>query len=58
MFIEFRSGSYFVDLDSPRGGTLTYAFRWPTEQAAEDFMSQHEWILYNGGMVVPVRSAR
>lgn len=56
--IEFRSGSYFVDLDAPRGGTLAYAFRWPSEESARAFADQHEWIWFNGGMIVPVTTRR
>lgn len=52
--IEFRSGSYFENLDAERGCTIERARRWHTRAAAERFMDRHEWILMNGGMVVAV----
>jgi hypothetical protein len=52
--IEFRSGSYFQDLDAEHGCTIERSQRWPTRDEAERFMDQHEWILMNGGMVVEV----
>lgn len=53
--IEFRSGSYFENLDAEHGCTVERARRWETREEAERFMRRHEWILMNGGMVVEVR---
>lgn len=53
--IEFRSGSYFKNLDAEHGSTIERAQRWATREEAERFMDRHEWILMNGGMVVEVR---
>jgi hypothetical protein len=52
--IEFRSGSYFENLDAEHGCTIKHARRWPSREEAEHFMDQHVWILMNGGMVVEV----
>ena len=51
--IEFRSGSFFQNLEAALGGPRRTAWRFASEQKAEDFMDQHEWIIVNGGMVVP-----
>ena len=52
--IEFRSGSYFENLEAERGCTVDRARRWPSRDEAEDFMIEHEWLAFNGGMVVEV----
>lgn len=52
--IEFRSGSYFRDLAADRGCAVDHAHRWSTRYEAEAFMRKHEWIIFNGGMVVEV----
>lgn len=51
--IEFRNGSFFQSLTADRGGSRATAQRFTSSQQAEDFMRQHEWILANGGMVLP-----
>ena len=47
--IEFRSGSFFKDLESDRGCRLAEAKRFASEEDARAFMVQNEWILFNGG---------
>ncbi len=51
--IEFRSGSFFTDLESEHGCSLADAKRFDTKREANLFMKQHEWILFNGGMAKP-----
>lgn len=51
--IEFRSGTFFQNLDADKGGPRETAQRFDTADAADDFMREHEWILFNGGMAVP-----
>jgi hypothetical protein len=52
--IEFRSGTYFVNVDRPNGGTRDEALRFENRGAAEAYMrlSWLTWIAANGGMVV------
>lgn len=52
--IEFRSGTYFQSLEADRGGPRESAKRFVTKNDGERFMHEHEWILINGGMLVPV----
>ena len=52
--IEFRSGSFFRDLADEHGSSRANARRFDSRQSAENFMRRHEWILFNGGMVVEV----
>lgn len=52
--IEFRSGTYFQNLEAEYGGPAKTAQRFETELEADRFMSEHPWILFHGGMVVPV----
>ncbi len=52
--IEFRSGSYFRDLADDHGSSRADARRFDTRAEAESYMRRHEWILFNGGMVVEV----
>lgn len=52
--IEFRNGSYFQNLDAERGGPLATAQRFAREAAVREFTTEHEWILWNGGMAVAV----
>ncbi len=53
--IEFRNGSYFQGLDADRGGSLATAQTFSSEGEADDFCHKHEWILFNGGMVIGLR---
>ena len=48
----------FRDLADDRGATRENARRFATREAAETFMCEHEWILFNGGMVVDLSRAR
>jgi hypothetical protein len=50
--IEFRSGSFFVNLSAEHGGPRHLAMGFPTKETADEFANQHVWIRYNGGMVV------
>jgi hypothetical protein len=52
--IEFRSGSYLGDLAADHGVSRDLAHRFPSREAAEILMTQYEWIVFNGGMVVEV----
>lgn len=54
--IEFRSGKYFQNLEDDYGGPMSTAKKFTCRQQAEDFMRQHEWILFNGGMTIPVKA--
>jgi hypothetical protein len=54
--IEFRSGSYLGDLAADRGVSRDLAQHFPSREAAEALMAQHEWIVFNGGMVVEVEA--
>lgn len=53
--IEFRSGSLFQNLFAERGGPAATAMKFPSRQAAEDFMDKNEWIYLNGGMAVEAK---
>lgn len=53
--IEFRNGSYFVNLNAEHGGPKHLAMTWDTREAAEGFGDDHSWIWFNGGMVVEVK---
>jgi hypothetical protein len=55
--IEFRSGTYFQSLAADHGGPITTAQAFESEDVAEEFMREHDWILFNGGMVVPANKA-
>ena len=52
--IEFRNGSFFRDLAAEHGCSITEARRFKMKEQAECYMRRHEWILFNGGMVVEV----
>lgn len=52
--IEFRSGSYFQNLEADRGGRKDTAQKFASKEEVEAFMREHEWILFNGGMAVPL----
>lgn len=51
--IEFRSGSFFQNLDAENGGPKATAQRFESEDAAWEFMGAHQWMLFAGGMPVP-----
>ncbi len=46
--IEFRSGSFFVNLDAPTGGPASLAMRFRSKRSANRFLRRHEWMLWNG----------
>jgi hypothetical protein len=50
--IEFRNGSFFQSLEAEHGGPRASAQQFRSERAADLFMREHEWILFNGGMAV------
>jgi hypothetical protein len=50
--IEFRSGSFFQDIEAEYGGRVQSAQRFDTKKEVETFMDQNEWIYFNGGMAV------
>jgi hypothetical protein len=50
--IEFRSGSFFQDIEAECGGRVQSAQRFDTKKEAETFMDQNKWLYVNGGMVV------
>lgn len=52
--IEFRSGTYFQNLESERGGPKQTAKQFDSEAEANTFMRKNTWILGNGGMAVPM----
>lgn len=52
--IEFRSGSFFVDHASDRGGSVHQAKRFRSKRAADRFLRRHQWMLWNGGMPLKV----
>lgn len=53
--LEFRSGSYFVDVDADRGGPLSKAARFDSQESATAWFESHApWVWFNGGMVVAV----
>lgn len=52
--IEFRNGSFFKSLSHDTGVEKKDAKQFPSKKTANDFMKKHQWILFNGGMVLPV----
>lgn len=56
--IEFRSGTYFQNIDADRGGAMATAQKFESTEAADAMMDLHEWIKLAGGMVVPFREGR
>lgn len=52
--IEFRNGFYFRTLDDDHSVSIEQAMRFPTMRAADDFVTKHEWILFNGGMPIEI----
>jgi hypothetical protein len=53
VIIEFRNGSFFGGLQLENGVPRDKAQRFASKSAADKFMQKHEWILFNGGMVLP-----
>lgn len=51
--IEFRSGTFFQNLEADNGGPRNTAQCFTSVKEADSFMRRHEWILMNGGMVLP-----
>jgi hypothetical protein len=49
--IEFRSGS-FLQLEAT-SGPLETAMRFGSAEEADQFMKERQWIVFNGGMVMP-----
>jgi hypothetical protein len=52
--IEFRSGNYFRGLEYDHGGPIHDARKFRDMRAVDDFVAQHEWILWNGGCPIEV----
>lgn len=52
--IEFRNGSFFQTLQAESGGPKITAMGFPSQKAAEVYMDQNPWILFNGGMPVKI----
>ena len=50
--IEFRNGSYFQSLKHDNGGRKETAQVFKSKAKAESFVRKHEWMLFNGGIVV------
>lgn len=50
--IEFRNGSFFRALEDDNGCQRKDAKQFPSKSKAEKFMRKHEWIRFNGGMVM------
>ena len=51
--IEFRNGTYFKDLNSQHGCDAIAAKRFGTKEECEELMDKYDWIVLNGGMIVP-----
>ncbi|HEY6117455.1 MAG TPA: hypothetical protein VI172_15995 [Candidatus Dormibacteraeota bacterium] len=53
--LEFRSGSYFVNVDRSTGGALHEAATFITEDNATWWFNKFApWVWQNGGMLVSV----
>ncbi len=52
--IEFRSGSFFQNLEADNGGKMATAQRFASKKKADDFMREHEWISFNGDMAMAI----
>ena len=51
--LEFRSGTYFVNVDRPNGGTAHEALTWITPELARWWLDKFApWVWANGGMLV------
>ena len=55
--IEFRSGSFFQNLDATNGGPPASAQKFATYDEADAFIDAHPWIAFNGGMPYPLARA-
>lgn len=52
---EFRSGSYFVSVDRPTGGTRDEALTFNSRDHADWWFNKFApWVWVNGGMIVEV----
>jgi hypothetical protein len=54
--IEFRSGSFFRALEDDHGSSRENARRFDSREEADAFGNAHEWIWFNGGMIIEVPS--
>jgi hypothetical protein len=52
IIIEFRSGSFFQNLEADHGGPRETAQRFTSTDEANAFMRTHTWIAFYGGMAV------
>lgn len=50
--IEFRSGTFFQNLEANYGGPATTAQTFVSKEEAEKFMDAHTLIYFAGGMAV------
>lgn len=56
--LQFRSGSYFIDVDHPTGGKREDALTFITEDLATWWFNKFApWAWENGGLLVPVEAA-
>lgn len=54
-FIEFRNGGLFTNLKADNGTSdKSKAKQFNSISEANRLMNKHQWILANGGMVIPV----
>lgn len=56
--IEFRRGNYYHGLNRQTGVPKSHAKIFPDKAAAEAHMDDHPWIYANGGMAVPLATAK
>jgi hypothetical protein len=52
--IEFRNGAFFQSLVSDFSGPAKTAQKFATMYDVDSFVTDNEWILFNGGMPVEV----
>lgn len=52
--IEFRSGTYFQNLEADYGGPKETAQKFASKAEAENFMNANRWMWFNGGMATPL----
>lgn len=52
--IEFRNGGYFQNLEAENSGPKETAQKFNSKQECIEFMKNNQWILFNGGMEMPV----
>lgn len=50
--IEFRSGTFFQNIEAAHGGRVQSAQRFDDQTEADTFMDENPWIVFNGGMAV------